>query len=86
MPIYAYESIPRNSGDPVRQFEIRQCMDDPPLDKHPETGEPIRKVYAAFAVGGSGATGREAATRSYSHGSGCGCCGGGGTGGACGLN
>lgn len=41
---YLYETIPTNEGDPVTQFEIQQDVNDQPLTKHPETGEPIRRV------------------------------------------
>jgi predicted nucleic acid-binding Zn ribbon protein len=44
MAVYVYETIPRREGDPVRSYEIRQSMKDAALTKHPETGEPIRRV------------------------------------------
>jgi hypothetical protein len=45
MPLYVYRII-RKSGDPrvEETFEIRQAMSDPPLKKHPETGEPVERV------------------------------------------
>ncbi|MCU0877750.1 MAG: FmdB family transcriptional regulator [Pirellulaceae bacterium] len=51
MPLYAYEAV---TGDdsPGEQFEIFQKMSDPPLTVHPETGQPIRRVFTAPAVGG----------------------------------
>lgn len=51
MPLYVYEVI---TGDdsPGQQFEIFQSMADPALTKHPETGEPVRRVLFAPAVGG----------------------------------
>lgn len=46
MPVYVYRIIqPDNS--PERTFEIRQLMSDPPLTKHPETGEPVERVITA---------------------------------------
>lgn len=42
VPTYIYEST--DPRQPVRRFEIRQSMKDAPLNKHPETGEAIRRV------------------------------------------
>lgn len=77
MPIYEYETIPsEETQQPSRRFEIRQAMADAPLTRHPESGEPVRRVYAAFSVGagGSGSSSKSSASH---HGSSCGCCGGG---------
>ncbi len=54
MPTYVYETI---SEDPaqVRQYEFEQRMSAAPLLRHPETGEPIRRVIS----GGLGFTGVE---------------------------
>ena len=41
---YLYATIPAKEGDPVKHFEIQQGMNDAPLTRHPETGEPIRRV------------------------------------------
>jgi predicted nucleic acid-binding Zn ribbon protein len=77
MPIYEYETIPQSEKDPVRRLEIRQSMSEKPLSKHPETGQPIKRVYAGFSVGASN-------TYSYAPqpNSGCAC----NPGGTCGLN
>ncbi|MCS7021965.1 MAG: FmdB family transcriptional regulator [Gemmataceae bacterium] len=45
MPLYLYEVI-REDGSGGEQLEIFQKMSDPPLTHHPETGQPIRRVYA----------------------------------------
>jgi predicted nucleic acid-binding Zn ribbon protein len=50
MPIYVYEVI--TDDDSGEQFEIFQSMADAPLQKHPETGLPIRRVFQAPAIGG----------------------------------
>lgn len=43
MPIYVYETVnPDGSGGD--RFELQQSMKDTALDRHPETGEPIRRV------------------------------------------
>jgi predicted nucleic acid-binding Zn ribbon protein len=51
MPLYLYEVV---TGDdsPGEQFEIFQSMADEPLTRHPETGQPIRRVFCAPAIGG----------------------------------
>lgn len=50
MATYVYETIPSNSKQKPKRFELQQKMSDAALTKHPETGEPIRRVI----VGGSG--------------------------------
>ena len=53
MPTYEYETIPAEGRMPVR-FEVQQRMSDPPLEVHPETGEPVQRVMSApFVVGTS---------------------------------
>ncbi len=49
MPTYAYAVIkPDGSdGDP---FEVFQRITDEPLTKHPETGEPVRRLVVAPQV------------------------------------
>ena len=49
MPIYVYETIPSDDTEPTR-FEVMQRMSDPILTKHPETGEPVRKLISAPAL------------------------------------
>ncbi len=49
MPVYEYETIPSDSEKPTR-FEVVQRMSDPTLTKHPETGEPVRRILSAPAV------------------------------------
>lgn len=46
MPTYIYETVPKKAGGRTRRFEQRQSMNDRPLTKHPETGEPVRRVIA----------------------------------------
>ena len=51
MPLYQYELVnPDGSGG--EQFELFQSMADAPLTKHPETGQPVRRVLCAPAIGG----------------------------------
>jgi hypothetical protein len=51
MPLYDYEVI-TSDDSPGERFEIFQRMADPPLTRHPETGQPIRRVFSAPAIGG----------------------------------
>ena len=44
MATYVYETIPQNPDDVPQRFEIVQSMKATPLDKHPETGQPVRRV------------------------------------------
>lgn len=73
MAIYVYETIPAKEGDPVRTYEIRQSMKDGALSKHPETGEPIRRVITGgLGVMTSSKAGPPPRPSAASH-----CCGGG---------
>ncbi|MBL0926255.1 MAG: FmdB family transcriptional regulator [Phycisphaerales bacterium] len=50
MPTYVYQVItPAGDG---RTFEVVQRMTDAPLTKHPETGEPVRRVPQAPMIAG----------------------------------
>lgn len=51
MPTYVYEVVMRD-GSAGERFEVVQTMSDPPLEKHPETGEPVRRVFLPPMVGG----------------------------------
>jgi len=51
MPLYVYEVI-TDDDSPGEQFEIVQSMSEPALTKHPQTGQPVRRVLFAPAVGG----------------------------------
>jgi predicted nucleic acid-binding Zn ribbon protein len=44
MATYVYETVPETPEQPVRTFEISQSMRDAALTRHPETGEPVRRV------------------------------------------
>ena len=52
MPIYVYEIVQADGSEGPR-FEIAQGMKEPVLTKHPETGEPVRRVIVPVAIGGS---------------------------------
>lgn len=46
MATYVYETIPRQDGDQPRRFEVVQSMKDAPLTRHPDTGEPVRRIIS----------------------------------------
>jgi predicted nucleic acid-binding Zn ribbon protein len=54
MATYVYETVPRDGATP-RRFEVVQSMKDAPLTRHPDTGEPVRRVitggYGLMGVG-----------------------------------
>jgi predicted nucleic acid-binding Zn ribbon protein len=51
MPIYEYEVI-RDDGEPGPRFEVMQSMSDAPLTRHPDTGEPVRRVISPPLIAG----------------------------------
>jgi hypothetical protein len=51
MPIYVYEVITADDA-PGEQFEVFQSMSEPALTKHPESGQAVRRVFCAPAIGG----------------------------------
>ena len=74
MATYVYETIPRKPGDKARRFEVQQSMKDDPLKRHPETGEPVRRVIlGGFGFIGSEKSHAPAAKSAHSCGSACGC-------------
>jgi len=74
MTTYVYETIPQIPGVEPRRFEVRQSMNEAPLKRDPETGEPVRRVIS----GGFGFVAQKASSSSTSPGSSCGpqcaCC------------
>ena len=70
MTTYVYETIPQKAGEKPRYHEIKQSMNDKPLTKHPETGEPIRRVVlGGFGVLSGGKSGGQSPSSGGS------CCG-----------
>jgi hypothetical protein len=57
MATYVYETIPKKPGEKPKRYEIQHSMKDEPLKKHPETGEPIRRiVFGGLGLMSRGAT------------------------------
>ncbi len=74
MATYVYETIPQIEGEKPKRFEVRQSMNDAALTRHPDTGEPVRRVI----TGGAGLMGVKSSSSTASSGgggcgSGCGC-------------
>ncbi len=57
MPTYVYEVI-RDDEQPGERFEVVQPMSDAPLVHHPETGEPVRRVFLPTWIAGKYAPNR----------------------------
>jgi len=56
MATYIYETIPSSKDEEPIRFEYKQSMNDAPLEKHPENGQPVKRVITGgygFAVSGS---------------------------------
>jgi len=51
MPTYVYEVV-LDGGEPGDKFEVVQAMTDEPLTAHPETGQPVRRLFVPFHVAG----------------------------------
>jgi len=44
MPVYVYRVLSPAKDAPEETFEVRQLMSDPPLTRHPITGQPVERV------------------------------------------
>lgn len=76
MAVYVYETIPSKEGETVRTYEIRQSMKDAAFTKHPETGEPIRRVIMGglgIMTSSKGAPVPSVSSGGHRCGGGCGC-------------
>ena len=51
MPVYVYRIVrpkrPADIASPEETFEVMPSMHDPPLMRHPQTGEPVERVLTA---------------------------------------
>jgi predicted nucleic acid-binding Zn ribbon protein len=66
MPTYVYETLPPRKGARIRRYEIKQSIKEAALVRHPETGEPIKRVIA-------GGVGVLTSPSAHTHTSSCGC-------------
>lgn len=46
MPTYEYETIPQQPRQRATRFELYQPITSKALTRHPETGEPVRRVIS----------------------------------------
>ncbi len=53
---FLYETVSGTPGTPPRRYELPQGPDEAPLTRHPETGEPIRRVILGGWGAGPGIT------------------------------
>jgi len=51
MPTYVYECLSKKGVPTGKTFELMQPMKDDALTKHPETGEPVRRMIVAPTLG-----------------------------------
>jgi predicted nucleic acid-binding Zn ribbon protein len=78
MATYIYETLPQHPGDLPQRFEVIQSMKDAPLARHPDTGEPVRRVITGgYGLIGVGTKAPAPRVERGGGGGGCGC------GGAC---
>jgi hypothetical protein len=55
MATYIYETILRQTGEEPERFEMVQSMKDAPLNRHPQTGQPVRRIISGgFGLMGVG--------------------------------
>jgi predicted nucleic acid-binding Zn ribbon protein len=63
MPTYVYETIPAKRGRAPKRYELKQSIKDAAFTKHPETGEPIKRVV----TGGIGVLTSSSASYAHAH-------------------
>lgn len=51
MPVYTYQIV-REDGTPGEMFDVVRKMSDPPLTHHPETGEPVKRIFKPTHIAG----------------------------------
>jgi predicted nucleic acid-binding Zn ribbon protein len=73
MPTYVYETIPAKKGETPKRYEIKQSIKDSAFTRHPETGEPIKRIVA----GGIGVLTSSSRSHAHTHTPSCGCGAGG---------
>jgi predicted nucleic acid-binding Zn ribbon protein len=52
MPTYVYEILDKKGQPTGKTFEIVQSMKEDALEKHPETGAPVRRAIVAPQIAG----------------------------------
>ncbi|MDD2764460.1 MAG: zinc ribbon domain-containing protein [Opitutaceae bacterium] len=72
MATYVYETIPRHPDELPLRFEVIQSMKDAPLTRHPDTGEPVRRIISG-GYGLMGVSGKNTPVPAVARSGGCGC-------------
>jgi hypothetical protein len=52
MPTYVYEVLDGQGQATGERFEVVQSMTDEPLTNHPETGQPVKRLFVPFRIAG----------------------------------
>lgn len=51
MPIYTYQVV-REDGSAGETFDVLRSMKEPPLTHHPETGQPVKRLFQPVHIAG----------------------------------
>lgn len=51
MPVYTYQVI-NEDGTDGEVFDVVRSMSDPPLKKHPDTGQKVKRIYKSPHIAG----------------------------------
>ncbi len=51
MPVYTYQIINKDGSD-GELFDVIRKMSDPPLKKHPDTGEKVKRIFQSPNIAG----------------------------------
>lgn len=51
MPVYTYQIV-KKDGSEGETFDVIHKMSDPPLETHPDTGEPVKRVFKPVHIAG----------------------------------
>lgn len=51
MPVYTYQCVNKDGSD-GDLFEVIRKMSDPPLEKHPDTGQKVKRIYQPVHIAG----------------------------------
>lgn len=51
MPLYTYQIVKKDGSDGAT-FDVVHGMSDPPLERHPETGEAVKRVFKPVHIAG----------------------------------
>ena len=76
MPTYVYETIPAKKGRTPKRYEFKQSIKDAAFTKHPESGEPIKRVVTG-GIGVLTSSSSAGPAHAHAHRPSCGCGAGG---------